>query len=64
MNKKYIIYLVRWQLSGLIIAPCIYFLHGNAILSSVVGNLLGGIIFWFVDKWIFSKKKLKRDYLK
>jgi hypothetical protein len=58
--KKYFIYHMRWQLSGIIIAPCVLFLPFNGTIKVCVGNALGACVFWFVDKWIFSKKKLKK----
>ena len=54
MAKKYILYLLRWQLSSVILAPAIY-LISNAILAAVIGNFIGGLIFFHIDRWIFKK---------
>lgn len=62
--KSYLLYLIRWQLSTPILAPVIaIFKHsptpfGTAEdwLGSSVANLIGGCIFYFVDRWIFHKK--------
>lgn len=59
--KKYLLYLLRWQLSTPILAPVIaYFKHSPSIfgvkedwIGSAVANLIGGLIFFWVDKWIF-----------
>ena len=62
INKKYLFYLFRWQTSGIVIAPCIYLLNDNPLLATIVGNFLGAIIFWYVDKWIFRKKPVERGH--
>ena len=55
--KRFIIYLMRWQLSGVILAPCIYLLNDyGSIVSAIVANLIGGIIFYWIDKTIFKKQ--------
>lgn len=52
--KRFLLYLLRWQLSTLILAPCIALLKDyGSIVSAVVANLIGGVIFYFVDKRIF-----------
>ncbi|MDD5145352.1 MAG: hypothetical protein PHF44_00665 [Candidatus Pacebacteria bacterium] len=60
--KKYLAYLIRWQLSTPILAPVIaYFKHSPSLfgtkedwIGSAVANLIGGLIFFWVDKWIFK----------
>lgn len=55
--KRFIIYLMRWQLSGVILAPCIALLKDyGSIACAVVGNLIGGIIFYWIDKLIFKSQ--------
>lgn len=55
--KRFIIYLMRWQLSGVILAPCIYLLSDyGSIVSAIVANLIGGIIFYWIDKLIFKSQ--------
>jgi len=66
MIRRYLIYLIRWQLSTPILAPVIaYFKHspnpfGTRMdwLGSCVANLIGGLIFFWVDRFIFTTKKL------
>jgi hypothetical protein len=56
---KLIVYLLRWQLSTPILSAVIYFtidLWGN-LASTVLANLIGGLIFYKIDKLIFNKKK-------
>lgn len=56
MLKKYIAYLIRWQLSTPILAVCLYFLAGlGELWATIVANLIGGLIFFWVDKKIFKK---------
>ena len=52
-------YLLRWQASTPIIALVTYLLidHIGTIGTVIIANLIGGLIFYKVDKYIFSKKK-------
>lgn len=60
---KYILYLVRWQTSTVILAPCVaYFKHSPNIwgtaedwIAASVSNLIGGLIFFWIDRLIFKK---------
>ena len=55
--KKYVLYLIRWQLSTPILAIVLYWLSGMSTLwATVIANLIGGLIFFWVDKIIFKKK--------
>lgn len=60
-KHKFITYLIRWQLSTLILAPCIWLLPYNILIKTIISNLIGGIIFWWFDKWLFQKGK-RRNY--
>lgn len=53
---KFFIYLIRWQTSGLVLAPCLIFLlpYTNELTATILANLIGGCIFYFVDKRIFK----------
>lgn len=51
----------RWQISNLILSPAISLFNGTAIwgtptswLSASVANLVGGAIFFWVDRFIFT----------
>jgi hypothetical protein len=54
--KKLFLYLLRWQLSTPILAVITYFLTGTygSVISAIVANLLGGLIFYKIDKIIFE----------
>lgn len=56
--KKYILYLIRWQLSTPILALILYILNTNEIVETIIANLIGGIIFYWVDKKIFKEKEV------
>lgn len=52
--KRYFLYLLRWQLSTPILAWCVvWFRVLGVTLASVIANLIGGLIFFWVDRWIF-----------
>ena len=58
VDMKLIIYLLRWQLSTPILSMVIYFtidLWGN-LASTILANLIGGLMFYKIDKLIFKKK--------
>jgi hypothetical protein len=55
--KRFLAYLFRWQLSTIILAPVVAF-FANAWIAAIVANLIGGCIFYWVDKWIFNSKEL------
>lgn len=59
--KKFFLYLIRWQLSSPILAVCMVWMGGwNVAVATIVANLIGGCIFFWVDRWIFGDKKIKR----
>lgn len=60
MNKKfiksYILYILRWICSTPVLALILWLLHTNIIIETIIANLIGGAIFFFVDRKIFEKK--------
>ena len=55
MIKKYILYLIRWQVTTPILALCLaIFSCYGLVASTILANLIGGLIFFWVDKWIFK----------
>ncbi len=62
--KKFILYLIRWQLSTPILAVVVaYLTHLGEWWAAAIANLIGGTIFFWVDKWIFREKKERGYYL-
>ena len=68
--KRYGLYLIRWQLSTPILAPIVAcFKHSEAIfgtpvdwLAAAVANLIGGLIFFWVDRFIFTTRILEDQW--
>jgi hypothetical protein len=59
MWKRYLLYLVRWQLSTPILALMLVVLAATGTLwATIIANLVGGLIFFWVDKFIFTSRKL------
>jgi hypothetical protein len=54
MVKRYLLYLLRWQLSTPILAVCLMYLHFGVTWNTVIANLVGGLIFFWVDRFIFT----------
>lgn len=57
--KRLLVYLFRWQLSTPILAVVITLTApscGNFV-STIIANLIGGLIFFKVDQLIFNKNK-------
>ena len=58
---KYLIYLLRWQLSTPILSIVLIALDKiPTIWATVIANLIGGLIFFWVDRLIFNKPKTKK----
>lgn len=56
MLKRYLLYLLRWQLSTPILALCVaYFISLGATWATIIANLIGGLLFFWVDRLIFAK---------
>lgn len=56
--RPFILYTIRWQLSTPILAVVlwitVYFGINSFVIGSIIANLIGSIIFYFVDKRIFK----------
>jgi hypothetical protein len=55
--KRFFLYLLRWQLSTPILAIVLYFLPFTTLVNTIIANLIGGIIFFWIDKLIFREEK-------
>ena len=62
MVKQYLLYLLRWQLSTPILALSIFILtvYMNELWATVIANLIGGLIFFWVDRLIFKEGRCLR----
>jgi hypothetical protein len=58
--KRFLLYLLRWQCSSPILAVCLCWLNPiGVVAATVVANLAGGCIFYFIDKRIFKEDKCR-----
>lgn len=54
--KQFILYLIRWQLSTPILAIVLKLLANiDVTIATIIANLIGGVIFFWIDKLIFRK---------
>jgi hypothetical protein len=68
--KRYGLYLIRWQLSTPLLAPIVaYFKHSSSIfgtredwVAATIANLIGGLIFFWVDSFIFTSNALSTQW--
>lgn len=57
--KRYGLYLLRWQASTPILAGIgIYLASFGQIVAAVIANLVGGLIFFWVDRYIFTSQSI------
>lgn len=60
---RYILYLCRWQLSTPILAGIgIVLASYGQLIAAIVANLIGGLIFFWVDKFIFTSEMLGEQW--
>ncbi len=61
--KRYTLYLLRWQASTPILAGVGILLAGMGyLIAAVVANLIGGLIFFWVDQFIFTSQTLAAQW--
>lgn len=56
--RRFILYLIRWQLSTPILWLVVRNL-GAGLEATIIANLIGGSIFFWVDKFIFTSKAIE-----
>lgn len=53
--KKYMFYIIRWQLSTPILAVVLIWLASeNKWIATIIANFIGALIFFWVDRIIFK----------
>lgn len=53
--KKYLFYIIRWQLSTPILAIVLIWLtNRNKWVATIIANLIGALIFFWADRVIFK----------
>jgi hypothetical protein len=61
--KRYVLYLLRWQASTPILAGVAILLAGMGyIVAAITANLIGGLIFFWVDQFIFTSQSLATQW--
>jgi hypothetical protein len=61
--KRFILYLIRWQLSTPILWLVVRNL-GAGLWQTIVANLIGASIFFWIDKFIFTSKAVEMWHFK
>lgn len=59
-TKKFGIYFTRWQISALVMMPFMMVLEYFGFplwLNLMIGQAIGSLIFFEIDKWIFKDHK-------
>jgi len=61
--KRYGLYLLRWQASTPILAGVgIALVSMGQLVAAIVANLIGGLIFFWVDQFIFTSQSLAAQW--
>jgi adenine-specific DNA methylase len=61
--KRYGLYLLRWQASTPILAGVgIVLTTMGQLVAAIVANLIGGLIFFWVDQFIFTSQSLAAQW--
>jgi len=61
--KRYLLYLIRWQLSTPILAIVPIALHLTDFWTAAfIANIIGGLLFFWVDNFIFTSKDLTTQW--
>ncbi len=61
--KKLLLYLLRWQASTPILSVITWLMIDayGSVISAIVANFIGGLIFFKVDKMIFKNSKVEQE---
>jgi adenine-specific DNA methylase len=61
--KRYGLYLLRWQASTPILAGVgIILASMGQIVAAIIANLIGGLIFFWVDQYIFTAQSIAAQW--
>ncbi len=61
--KQYGLYLLRWQLSTPILAIVLIWLGSTSkLFATVVANVIGGLFFFWIDRFIFTSPALQAHW--
>lgn len=62
-TRRFILYLIRWQLSTPILWLVVRHM-GPSLNSTIIANLIGGAIFFWVDRFIFTSSAVEIWHIK
>jgi hypothetical protein len=51
---KFFIYLIRWQISGLVMMPVLTIMNYGVITNVIIAQMIGAVIFYKLDEWILK----------
>jgi hypothetical protein len=61
--KRYGLYLLRWQASTPILAGVLIILVSfDPLVATIIANVIGGLIFFWVDRFIFTSSLLAAQW--
>jgi hypothetical protein len=61
--KRYGLYLLRWQASTPLLAGIgIILIAYGQLVAAIVANLIGGLIFFWIDQYIFTSQSLAAQW--
>lgn len=61
--KRYGLYLLRWQASTPLLAGIgIVLASQGQLIAAIVANLIGGLIFFWIDQYIFTSQNLAAQW--
>ena len=50
-------YIIKWQLGTPVLLLCMIYLPGSNLIKTILANIIGALLFYRVDKWIFEGGK-------
>lgn len=58
MLKKFILYMLRWQISTPVIGLCYALMQDKfgLLWTAILANVIGGLVFFYPDLYIFKEK--------
>lgn len=58
--KKFILYSLKWQMGTPVMILVLLLLPiNNIIIKTILSNILGAVLFYKIDLWIFTRDKYK-----
>lgn len=60
--RRFLLYLLRWQLSTPLLYACMAALPNRtgALGATIISNLIGGAVFFWIDRAIFRRRRFDK----